>query len=161
MIRRLIILLLIVGCVPNPYNLTVESYQEQSPKINLGMTKYEVSQILSPTQELLPTPSIKERGMYMRDSIFTEIIYYRSKNYFSDGIDTDDEYTPYIFENSVLVAVGWETIVGYKSQAQTRSIKKTVIINENSNQKENKIGKKSNSPYHPDNSPYKKNPYTP
>ena len=47
MIRRLIILLLIVGCVPNPYDLTVESYQEQSPRINLGMTKYEVSQILS------------------------------------------------------------------------------------------------------------------
>ena len=90
MIRRLIkwlfILLLIVGCVPNPYDLTVESYQEQSPRINLGMTKYEVSQILSPTQELLPTISIKERGMYMRDSIFTEIIYYRSKHYL-DGID--------------------------------------------------------------------------
>ena len=75
--KLLIILLLIVGCAPNPYDLTVESYQEQSPRINLGMTKYEVSQILSPTQELLPTISIKERGMYMRDSIFIEIIYYR------------------------------------------------------------------------------------
>ena len=150
MIRRLIILLLIVGCVPNPYDLTVESYQEQSPRINLGMTKYEVSQILSPTQELLPTISIKERGMYMRDSIFTEIIYYRSKHY-SDGKNTDDEYTPYIFEDSALVAVGWETIVGYKSQAQTRSINKTVIFNENPP----KQGERRKSEYKPQDDYYK------
>ena len=48
-----------------------------------------------------------------------EILYFRS-GWQSDGITTDDEFTPYVFNDDVLVAIGWATLDGPKTQGQSR-----------------------------------------
>jgi hypothetical protein len=46
------------------------------------------------------------------------------------GFVTDDEFTPYIFNDGKLVAVGWQTLGGIKSQGQARSNNtNTTIVN--------------------------------
>ncbi len=43
------------------------------------------------------------------------------------GFVTDDEFTPYIFNDGKLVAVGWQTLGGIKSQGQAKDVT-TVIV---------------------------------
>jgi len=52
----------------------------------------------------------------MEEEVLVEILYYRS-GWQRDGIVTDDEFTPYIFNDGVLVAIGWTTLGGPKTQA--------------------------------------------
>ena len=39
----------------------------------------------------------------------------------ADGLTTDDEFTPYIFNNGKLVGIGWQVLGGPKSQGQATS----------------------------------------
>ena len=43
------------------------------------------------------------------------IIYVRS-DWYSDGQSTDDEFTPYVFENQSLVSTGWQKLGGIKTR---------------------------------------------
>ena len=56
---------------------------------------------------------------YMKEGIAVEIIYFRS-GWNSDGLTTDDEFTPYIFNDDKLVAIGWQVLGGAKTQGQAR-----------------------------------------
>jgi hypothetical protein len=62
--------------------------------------------------------------MYKKEGILVDILYFRS-GWNSDGLTTDDEFTPYIFNDGKLVAVGWQFIGGKKSQGQSSD---TIII---------------------------------
>jgi hypothetical protein len=101
------------------------------PRIDLGMTKVQVSDILVPSQKRLSTSEIKQPDRYMKDGVAVDIIYYRS-GWQSDGITTDDEFTPYLFNDNKLVAIGWHSIGGAKSQGQatnsTYSSPSTTVI---------------------------------
>lgn len=99
-------------------------------QVELGMTKQQVESILRPTQNLLRNTEIKQSDRYIKDSVNVGIIYYRS-GWQSDGITTDDEFTPYLFNDNKLVAIGWATLQGPKSQGQARSqtnVSNTVIV---------------------------------
>ena len=48
-----------------------------------------------------------------------------------DGLTTDDEFTPYIFNNGKLVGIGWHLIGGPKTQGQAADTYK--ITNQNTN----------------------------
>ena len=47
-----------------------------------------------------------------------DIYYFRTLRQ-PDGLTTDDEFTPYVLNNDVLVAIGWTSIGGANSQGQT------------------------------------------
>ncbi len=51
----------------------------------------------------------------MNDDVLVEIYYMRT-GWVSDGITTDDEFTPFIFNNGQLVGIGWASLGGPKSQ---------------------------------------------
>jgi hypothetical protein len=38
-----------------------------------------------------------------------------------DGLTTDDEFTPYIFNDGRLVGIGWQVLGGPKTQGQATS----------------------------------------
>jgi len=109
-----------IGCAttPTPWEQTVNNYAAAAPRIELGMSKQEVVDILAPTQTLLTNTEIKQPDRYIKDGVNVEILYFRS-GWVSDGLDTDDEYTPYVFNNGKLVAIGWMTIGGPKNTSSS------------------------------------------
>ena len=123
-----IFIFLLVAC--SPYQLTVDDYVAAYPNVKLGMSKQEISNILSPSQSRLSTSEMKQPDKYMKDGVEVDIIYYRS-GWQSDGLTTDDEFTPYVFNDDKLVAIGWQSIGGTKTQGQARSTSSsssTVIV---------------------------------
>ncbi|MDZ7667300.1 MAG: DUF3192 domain-containing protein [Desulfotignum sp.] len=122
MIYKLITAMVVVtlaGCVAitSPYQLTLDDYMIAAPKVSLGMSKSQVVEILQPTQARLKNTDIKQPDMYKKDGTLVEILYFRS-GWQPDGLTTDDEFTPYLFNDGELVAVGWAILGGPKTQGQ-------------------------------------------
>lgn len=109
--------LIMSSCVVSPYEKTVDDYIAAAPRVSLGMSKAEVIKILNPSQRRLSSTQIKQPDMYKKDGVLVEILYFRS-GWQSDGLTTDDEFTPYLFNDNKLVAKGWEILGGPKSQGQ-------------------------------------------
>jgi uncharacterized protein YcfL len=116
----LLLLLILTGCAPSRYQLTVDEYVAAAPKVSLGMSKEEVIDILKPSQQRLKNTEIKQSDIYEKDGVLVEILYFRS-GWQHDGLTTDDEFTPYLFNDGKLVAVGWAVLGGPKSQGQATS----------------------------------------
>ncbi len=89
-----------------------------SQKVQLGMSRNKVINILQPSQKRLKNTEIKQSDIYRKNGVLVEVLYFRS-GWQSDGLTTDDEFTPYIFNNGKLVAKGWATLGGAKTQGQT------------------------------------------
>ena len=116
------VICLLNGCVStSPYQATVDDYVAAYPSIELGMNQKEVATILAPSQTRLSSSEIKQPDKYLKNRVKIDIVYYRS-GWNSDGITTDDEFTPYVFNNNKLVAIGWQSIGGVKTQGQARDI---------------------------------------
>jgi len=118
--------LAICGCglVPaslSPYSRTVDRYVAAAPNVELGMTKAQVRELLEPTQDLLKNSERKRPDQYRKEGVLVDIVYYRS-GWNSDGITTDDEFTPYLFNDGQLVATGWHILGGARSIGQARDI---------------------------------------
>lgn len=113
----LLLMLMLTGCAPSRYQLTVDEYVAAAPKVSLGMSKEEVKEILKPTQQKLKNTEIKHSDMYDKEGVLVEILYFRS-GWQHDGLTTDDEFTPYLFNDGELVSVGWAVLGGPKSQGQ-------------------------------------------
>ena len=60
----------------------------------------------------------------MDNGNLVEIYFFRSA-WQSDGLTTDDEFTPYVFKDGKLVAIGWTSIGGIKSQGQASPARNT------------------------------------
>jgi hypothetical protein len=113
-------MLILVGCAPSRYQLTIDEYVSAAPKIKLGMSKEEVKEILNPSQQRLKNAEIKLPDIYDKEGVLVEILYFRS-GWQHDGLTTDDEFTPYLFNDGKLVGVGWTVLGGPKSQGQATS----------------------------------------
>ena len=104
------------GC-SNPIGTAISRYHAARPQIQLGMSKDQVLKILEPTQQTLSLRQSRAPEQYTQDGVHVEIHFFRSHaNY--DKILTDDEFTPYIFQDGKLQAIGWTAIGGPKTQAQ-------------------------------------------
>ena len=124
-------IILTTGCV-SPYKATVDDYLLAYENVVLGMSVKEVKEILEPSQRRLSSTEIKLSDKYEKEGVLVEIHYFRS-GWQSDGIITDDEFTPYLFNDGKLVAIGWQILGGAKSQGQVvprvnNSSNTTVII---------------------------------
>ena len=118
----------LAACASNQsITAAISAYQQQAEKVSLGQTKEEVLALLQPTQMHLRSQSIKAAETYIDNDRLKEIVFFRSRT-FADGILTDDEFTPYVFEDGVLVAIGWTAIGGPKTQAQSRNNDSTIHL---------------------------------
>jgi len=97
----------------------IHAYTHQAPRIELGQSMEKVLGILQPTQANLPAKFSKPPETFVENGKTKKIYFFRSRS-FADGLVTDDEFTPYVFEDGVLVAIGWTAIGGPKTQAQSR-----------------------------------------
>jgi hypothetical protein len=97
---------LTVGCATSSYELAVREYVDAASNIRLGLSKAEVTRLLEPSQRRLPPTDRIQPEMYTSGGVLTEVVYFRSR-WHSDSRGSFDEFTPYLFENDRLVAVGW------------------------------------------------------
>jgi len=110
----------LAGCAGSgSINRAINNYLAVAEQVELGQSKKEVLALLLPGQESLSARQAKAPERYIDGGKLKEIYFMRSRS-FSDGLVTDDEFTPYVFEDGKLVAIGWTAIGGPKTQAQPR-----------------------------------------
>lgn len=111
--------LLCIGCMPRELRTidnAISEYNEKSAAVKLGDSKEKVLAILIPTQAGLSKQASKRPESFVNDNLLTEIYFFRSSRQ-ADGLTTDDEFTPYVFKNGTLAAIGWTSLGGPKSVA--------------------------------------------
>ncbi len=108
----------------------IDRHNDVSGQVDLGDTKEKVLSIILPTQEGLKVfpHHQKPPEKYMKDGVRVEIYFVRSGNNV-DSLTTDDEFTPYVFNDDILVGVGWAILGGPSTQGQTNSTTNVTIIN--------------------------------
>jgi hypothetical protein len=127
-ISLLFSLFLLSGCVAMQIDSSIAKYEAMADKIELGDKKENVLSVLMPTQESVPKSSRKNPEKYIKEGVKVEIYYMRSARQ-PDGLTTDDEFVPYLFNNGILVGIGWQVLGGPKTQGQATS--STYISNTN------------------------------
>lgn len=116
----LVLSILAAGCSPaRSIDSVTDDYQKVAPRLSLGDNKTRVLSILEPLQQELRANQRKQSESFLKDGKRIEIYYMRTGRQ-PDGLTTDDEFTPYVFENGVLVAIGWSTLGGPKTFGRTR-----------------------------------------
>lgn len=113
------------GC--NKVSKSISAFHSAAPQIQLGMTKAQVLAILEPTQTELSLKDRKAPEQYRQDGKLVEIYFFLSYSNF-DEVRTDDEFTPYIFHDGLLQAIGWTAIGGPKTQGTPRPVQNITII---------------------------------
>jgi len=116
----LVFIFTLSGCV-TVIDDSISNYRQVSHQISLGDSKAKVIPILEVAQEGVPVEWRKVTESYIKNGV-TVVIYYARTLRQADGLLTDDEFTPYVFNNGELVGIGWTSIGGAKSQGQARSI---------------------------------------
>ena len=105
------------GCSTVAIDMAAREHNKASQSISLGAQKSQVLAILLPTQQLVGARYSKEPDKFLQDGKTIEIYYMRSGRQ-ADGLTTDDEFTPYVFQDDVLIAIGWAALGGAKSHGQ-------------------------------------------
>lgn len=98
---------------------SVTRYDEAARLVQIGDAKDDVIARLEPTQRHLKAKLRRKPHSYRQDGELVEIYYFRS-GWHADGLNTDDEFTPYIFRNGKLTHVGWRTLTGARTQSRKR-----------------------------------------
>lgn len=119
---------LLSGCVGMQIDSAISEYEAVASQVELGDSKDKVLSILEPTQEGVPKNARKNSEKYIKENVRVEIYYMRSARQ-SDGLTTDDEFVPYLFNDGKLVGIGWQVLGGPKTQGQATS--DTYISNQN------------------------------
>lgn len=98
----------------NDIRNSISKYYSVASKIKLGDSREKVFEILDPTQSSLPRIYRKASDVFIKDENIVEVHYYRT-GHISDGLTTDDEFTPYLFKNGKLESIGWLALGGPKT----------------------------------------------
>ena len=120
--KKLIPVLLAVfvaGCALDIDN-NIQTYNSLAHTVSLGDSKQSFLARLYSTQSSLASEYKKRPEAYIKDGVQVEIYYMRSARQ-PDGLTTDDEFVPYLFNDGVLVGIGWTAIGGPKTQGQTNT----------------------------------------
>ena len=99
------------NCNPIPARIRIDraigKYEEAASKVNLGDDKEKVLSVFLPIQRGLPANAKKPAQKLIKDGTLIEIYFMRTGRD-PDGRTTDNEFTPYVFVNNKLTAIGWE-----------------------------------------------------
>jgi len=102
-------MLLLQGC--GTVDKAVKEYYVLQDQIRIGDSKENVLSLLEPSQSRLSAAHTKPPQRFTRDGRLYDIYYVRSGQ-IPDGATTDDELTPYIFEDGILIEIGWDFLGG-------------------------------------------------
>lgn len=110
-----LIVLFMSGCTTTAdvIDEAVREYHTVQDEIKIGDSRGDVLSLIESSQSLLKPASQKPSVRFTKDGNMYDIYYARTGRV-SDGQTTDDEFTPYIFENDVLIEIGWDYLGGEK-----------------------------------------------
>ena len=96
-----------VGCAPTAATQqAVTDYQSVASQISIGDAKEYVLSALQTSQQAIPAQFKRPSEQYLSYGEQVEIHFVRTA--LVSGIENvDDDFTPYVFKNDVLVSVGW------------------------------------------------------
>ena len=110
-----VLLLTLQGCGDMPHNHyfnlkdATNNYHSVAPSINLGDSKSSVMGKFYPLNHKLKSWQMKAPLQYSLDGSNFYVHFQRTR-FIEDGNTTDDEFTPYVFANNVLIEIGWVTL---------------------------------------------------
>lgn len=106
----LVIGLCLAGCAPSLVTQqAVEDYPIAASNVSIGDAKEHVLSILKPNQGLIPAYLKKRTERYLSYGEPIEIHFVRTG--LASGIsNVDEDFTPYLFRNDILVSVGWRYV---------------------------------------------------
>ena len=97
----------LAGCAPNPVTQkAVAEYQSVASQISIGDARDYALAILQTNQQVIPSHFKRRPERYLSYGEQVEIHFVRSGLDSGDS-NNDDDFTPYVFKNDVLVSVGW------------------------------------------------------
>jgi outer membrane murein-binding lipoprotein Lpp len=97
----------VAGCAPNPVTQqAVADYKSVASQISIGDAREHVLAILQTNQQAIPLHFKRRPERYLSYGEQVEIHFVRTGTG-SGGSNNDDDFTPYVFKNDVLVSVGW------------------------------------------------------
>jgi hypothetical protein len=95
------------GDAPRAYNDAVRS-------VYIGMEKRDFDFVMRPVNDVTLNSSKRRSEAYQSNGMLYEIVYIRS-GWVSDYLQTDDEYTPFLFQDGTLIGYGWAAVGGTKT----------------------------------------------
>ena len=118
-----LVILLIAGCMSSKEQIRIKN-RENLLRLSLGMPKFDVLQIMgTQTVESITNPYKVETPMGKDGSLY-EVLFYHTDLKNKDGLVTDNELTPLVFEDSQLIGWGWaflsEVVPNYRYQVDLR-----------------------------------------
>ena len=97
----------LIGCAPNSVTQNaVSKYKSVTSQISIGDQRDYVVAILQKNQQGIPAHFKRSPERYLSYGDQVEIHFVRT-GLDSGGSNYDDDFTPYVFKNDVLVSVGW------------------------------------------------------
>jgi len=100
-------ILTVAGCAPNAVTQKgVADYKSVAAQISIGDAREYVLSILQTNQQAIPSHFKRRPERYLSYGEQVEIHFVRT-GLSSGGSNNDDDFTPYVFKNDVLVSVGW------------------------------------------------------
>ncbi len=113
MLRYLLLLtagMSLIGCAPSLVTQqAVADYQTVAPKVSIGDAKDHVLSTLQTSQDMIPAHFKKRPERYLSYGVPVEIHFIRT-DLASGMANADEDFTPYLFKNDVLVSVGWRYV---------------------------------------------------
>ena len=116
----MVVILNLIACLGFQIDSVIQKHDDVSASIQLGDPKEYVLALLEPIQASLHSSTRKRADQYTKDGVVVYIYYARSGRQ-PDDLTTDDEFTPYVFNIDILVAIGWAALGGPKTQGQATS----------------------------------------
>ena len=103
--------MLLQGC--GTVDKAIKEYYVVHDQIRVGDSKEKVLSLLEPGQSKLSARHKKPPMRFTRDGHLYDVYFVRSGS-IPDRQTTDDELTPYVFEDGILIEIGWDFLGGPK-----------------------------------------------
>ena len=123
----LLALLTVSACAGFQIDSGIAKYNAVADRVQLGDSRNKVLSILNPTQKGIPQRNRKNPDKYKKNNVLVEVYYFRTGRQ-PDNLTTDDEFTPYLFNDGKLVAIGWQVLGGPKSVGQAAPVTNVTTI---------------------------------
>lgn len=128
------ILSLIIGCSggmdrSKAFSTSMKKYNAVRSGIKIGDAQdITIASLENVQKEIARFPEMKrDMESYNHDGKKIDIYYVRT-NHYPDGLMTDDEFTPYVFVDSILTAIGWKDLGGSKTQHDPQRVRENQMM---------------------------------
>lgn len=137
------------GTPQTPHSAAPEAHRKAATQVYIGMPISEFTMVMAETNAQTRPEAVRTPAAYTSNGVIYEIHYIRS-GWVSDNMTTDDEYTPYLFQDATLIGYGWAAVGGKKTDSydiqRAKAAATKVEVNQNVEVTNEKSGNKFFTP---------------